>query len=151
MPSYRKMRISLNRYLQLLYNYERLIILTCTSTFSLIWSLKGKKGNMAFLFFIPAIATHDIIAEEDQLKRVLQWYGFHTQVQRNTVYGDSIQLYSDLWNISEIHITDIAKVYLSHTVTSRINFGFHGIKKLNDMIHWVKIIAEYRQRLLSKE
>ena len=93
---------------------------------------------MAFVFVNGADMTPDVLTEENQIKQVLHWCGFRSQAHKNALYGDSIQLYSDIKNMSERDITLIAKDYSSRSGISRINFGLRRIKKLKAVIHWVK-------------
>ena len=100
---------------------------------------------MDFVFVNGVDMTPDVITEEDQIKKVLHWCRFCSQAHKNTLYGDSIKLYSDLKNMSETDITVIAKDYSSRSGTARINFGLRRIKKLKAVIHWVK----YHRRISS--
>ena len=90
---------------------------------------------MAFVFVNGVDMTPDVLTEGNQIKQVLHWRGFRSQVNKNTLYGDYIQLYSDLKNMSERAITVIAKDYSSRSSTARINFCLRRIKKLKAVIH----------------
>ena len=90
---------------------------------------------MAFVFVHGADMTPGVLIEEHQIKQVLHWCGFRSQANKNALYGDYIQLYSDLKNMSGRDITVIAKDYSSRSSNSHVNFSLSRIKKLKAVIH----------------
>ena len=93
---------------------------------------------MAYTYILGDVIAPEVITEEYQIKQILHWVGFTTTSQKNAIYGDSIQEYSDLLGMNESDVTDIAKDYSSREGNSRINFGLRRIKKLKAVIHWTK-------------
>ena len=106
---------------------------------------------MAFVFVNGADMTPDVLTEENQIKQVLHWCGFRSQAHKNALYGDSIQLYSDIKNMSERDITLIAKDYSSRSGIFQYQLWFkknQEVESCNTLGQ--KITVKSHQRLKSK-
>ena len=78
------------------------------------------------------------IAEDDQIKQVLHWIGFRDDAQKNSIFNDSMNSYSNLYSFTQSNIADMAKDYASHIVANgQIHFGVCCIKKLKAFAFWV--------------
>ena len=93
---------------------------------------------MAYVHVTGDTNTPNVINEEFQIKQILHWAGFTGDAQKTALYSDSIQEYSDLLDMSEGDVTDLAKDYSSRASATKINFGLRRIKKLKAIIHWSK-------------
>jgi len=83
--------------------------------------------------------TPDVMTEEFQIKQILHWIGFATDVQKNAVYNDSMSSFADLNGLTGEDIDSMARGYASRTVADgRIHFGIRRIKRLKALVHWAQ-------------
>ena len=79
------------------------------------------------------------IAKDNQIKQVLHWIGFRDNAQKNSIFNDSINSYSNLYSFTPSDIADMAKDYTSHIAANeQIHFSVHCIKKLKAFAFWVQ-------------
>ena len=94
---------------------------------------------MAYVYVDGNTNALDTIAEDDQIKPVLHWIGFTNNNQKNNIFNDSINSFSDLYSFSTSDIGDMAKDYANrHTNNGRMHFGIRHIKKLKAFMFWVQ-------------
>ena len=94
---------------------------------------------MAYVYVNGNTNALDTIAEHDQIMQVLHWIGFTNDNQKNSIFNDSINSFSDLYSFSTSDITDMAKDYANrHTNNGRMHFGICRIKKLKAFMFWVQ-------------
>lgn len=75
--------------------------------------------------------------ERDDLDQVLEWIGFNTQAQRNSLIGELGGL-SEFKDLSYKDIRSLAKSYAEMTVAEgRIRFGMTRTKRLMALTDWV--------------
>ena len=88
------------------------------------------------------------IKEEYYINKILRWIGFNTKYQRDIIYNDSINSFSDTMMFTEKVIPDISTEFDGRTqVNGKMNFGVHRTKIMKALIHWVhnfKCISGYR-------
>ena len=51
---------------------------------------------MAYVFLTGHVKVATLITVEDYIKQILRWIGFTTEEQRNIIYDDSIDSFSDI-------------------------------------------------------
>ena len=93
---------------------------------------------MIYVYVTGDNNTPDDIDKEFQIKLILHWASFTGDSQKNALNGDSIQEYSDLLDMVEGDVTDLAKDYSSRASATKFTFGLRKIKKLKAIIHWSK-------------
>ena len=83
--------------------------------------------------------TPDVMTEELQIKQILHWIGFVTDVQKNAVYADSMSSFADLNGLTGEDIDSMARGYANRTVVDgRIHIGIRRIKRLKALVHWAQ-------------
>ena len=83
--------------------------------------------------------TPENMTEELQIKQILHWIGFVTDVQKQAVYEDSIGSFSDLNGLAGDDIDMMARGYANRTMNDgRIHFGIRRIKRLKALVHWAQ-------------
>ena len=94
---------------------------------------------MVYVYVSGDTKTLETINEPDQIKQVQHWIEFTDNTQKNNIYEDSINSYSDLYSFTQSDIADMAKDYASrNTNNGRIHFGIRRIKKLKAFVFWVQ-------------
>ena len=79
---------------------------------------------MAYVYVDGNTNALDTIAEDDQIKQVLHWIGFTNNTQKNNIFNDSINSFSDLYSFSTSDIGDMAKDYANrHIINGQMHFG----------------------------
>ena len=80
------------------------------------------------------------INEDDSVQQIIHWIGFVTQIQRTSVFNDSIGSWDDIRMFSEKDMNNMARDFAGRTATGggRINFGIRRTKKLIALAHWVQ-------------
>lgn len=77
--------------------------------------------------------------ETTQIKQILQWIGFTSADDRNNIASDAFSTYAEAASLTVKDITSLADDYSRRTANNgRINFGIKRIKRLQNLIHWVK-------------
>ena len=77
--------------------------------------------------------------ETTQIKQILQWIGFTSADDRNNIASDAFSTYTETAILTVKEITSLSDDYSRRTSNNgRINFGIKRIKRLQNLIHWVK-------------
>ena len=76
---------------------------------------------------------------EDSIKQILRLIVFTTKEQRNSIYDDSINSFSDIRMFTETDISDLSTDFSGRTQANRkIHFGMCRTKRLKALLHWVQ-------------
>ena len=64
--------------------------------------------KMAYVFVAGDLKVTAMITVEDAIKKILQWILFTTEHQRDRIYDDSIEYFSDIKMFTEKYIYDLS-------------------------------------------
>ena len=79
------------------------------------------------------------IKYEYYTKKILQWIGFTTKYQRDSIYDDSINSFSGIRTFKIKDISDLSTEFSGMTQDNvKINFGMLRTKRIKSPLHWVQ-------------
>ena len=79
------------------------------------------------------------IKYEYYTKKILQWIGFTTKYQRDSIYDDSINSFSGIRTFKIKDISDLSTEFSGMTQdNAKINFGMLRTKRIKSPLHWMQ-------------
>ena len=98
-----------------------------------------RKEKNGFFFVTGDVKVTAPITVEDYIKQILRWIGFTVEEQRNSIYNDSIDSFSEIIMFTEKDISNLSTDFAGrHQANGTINFGTHRTKRMKALIHWVQ-------------
>ena len=76
---------------------------------------------------------------EDYIRQILLWIGFTIEEQRNSIYDDSINSFSDIRIFTEKYISNLSTDFSGRTqANGKIRFRLSRTKWMKALLRWVQ-------------
>ena len=105
---------------------------------------------MAYVFVTGDVKVTTTITVEDSIKQILIWIGFTAEEQRNIIYNDSIDYFSDIIMFTEKDIDNLIAEFSRRTrANGEINFRMLRTKRMIAPLHSVQYFITSQEVLTS--
>ena len=94
---------------------------------------------MAYVFVTGGVKVTALITVEDSIKINLRWIVFTTEDQRDSIYDDSINSFSDIMMLTKRDISNLSTEFYGRTQgNGNIHFGMRRTEKTKTLLHRVQ-------------
>ena len=90
---------------------------------------------MTYIFITGDVKLTATITVDYSINKILLWIGFTTKEQRNIIYDDSIDYFSDIIMFTEKYISDLSTDFSRRNqANGKIHFGMRITKRIKSLL-----------------